>query len=112
MLTSAVSLGLYHMVTNDLPGNTKAPELEDIDAVVALDEDAKEQGQGEYDMGRSAVTEDVVGVYLAYLIARGFLPAPSKEGKRALPKVDIGEEQAKALEGIGGRGGMSVALSG
>lgn len=35
---------LYHFVTSDLPSNTKAPELDDANAVAALRADAAWSG--------------------------------------------------------------------
>jgi len=99
-------LGLYHLVTGDLPANSKSVELDDRNAAVALRADKARTGQ---DLsGGSAVTEDIVGVYLSYLIARGFMPKPSKQGTKSLPTVDISKEQLHALERVGGRGGASA----
>ncbi|GAM84142.1 hypothetical protein ANO11243_021350 [Dothideomycetidae sp. 11243] len=96
-------LGLYHMVTDDLPANTKAPELDDRNAAASLKADQARTGQ---DLsGGSAVTVEKVGVYMAYLIARGFMPRPPKPGHLELPTIVLGDEQVKALEKIGGRGG-------
>lgn len=100
------SLGLYHMVTGDLPASTKAPELDDRNAAAALRADKTRTGE---DLsGGGAVTEDTVGTYLAYLIARGFLPKPTKQGRKSLPSIHIGKEQLQALEKVGGRGGGSA----
>jgi len=98
-------LGLYHMVTGDLPANTKAPELDDRNAADALRADKSRTGQ---DLsGGSAVVEETVGVYLAYLVARGFMPKPSKQGTKSLPTARLSEEQLQALEKVGGRGGAA-----
>ncbi|TKA82073.1 hypothetical protein B0A55_01519 [Friedmanniomyces simplex] len=108
-------LGLYHMVTGDLPEATKAPVLDDRNAQRALETDAKDlatksslksDGSG----GRSVVytpqgvTKEAIGVYLAFLVARGFMPKPEGKGD-ALPKVELSGEQAGALDRVGGRGG-------
>ncbi|KAF2153299.1 large subunit of alpha-aminoadipate reductase [Myriangium duriaei CBS 260.36] len=98
-------LGLYHMVTGDLPANTKAPELDDRNAAAALKADQARTGQ---DLsGGSAVTVEKVGVYMSYLIARGFMPKPPKEGHLTLPTIKLSSEQVSALEKIGGRGGAA-----
>ncbi|KAG8626485.1 hypothetical protein KVT40_005430 [Elsinoe batatas] len=98
-------LGLYHMVTGDLPANTKAPELDDRNAAAVLKADEARTGQ---DLsGGSAVTVEKVGIYMSYLIVRGFMPKPSREGHLSLPKVALSAEQVKALEKVGGRGGSS-----
>ncbi|KAH0353186.1 large subunit of L-aminoadipate-semialdehyde dehydrogenase, partial [Aureobasidium melanogenum] len=98
-------LGLYHMVTGDLPGSTKAPELDDRNAAAALKADAARSGQ-DFSAG-SAVTEDIVGQYLSFLIARGFMPKPTKKGIKTLPEARITQEQIEALDRVGGRGGAA-----
>jgi len=96
-------LGLYHMVTGDLPANTKAPELDDRNAADALRADKARTGQ---DLsGGSAVTQEIVGVYLAYLVARGFMPKP-RGG--ILPDMQFSQERLDAMASIGGRGGASA----
>lgn len=93
------------MVTGDLPASTKAPELDDRYASAALRADQERTGQ---DLsGGSAVTVEKVGVYMAYLIARGFMPRPSRDGHLKLPDISLSSEQVSALEKIGGRGGAS-----
>ena len=94
-------LGLYHMVTGDLPAATKAPNLDDRNATAALYQDEKRSRKVAAPAG---VTKEAVGVYLGYLVARGFMPAPPDSGTtlqvRTLPKA-----QAEALDKVGGRGG-------
>ncbi|KAI9690861.1 MAG: putative NRPS-like protein biosynthetic cluster [Bathelium mastoideum] len=97
-------LPLYHMVTSDLPAHTLAPELDDQNAAKALRADAIATGE---DRSKgAAVTADTVGMYLAYLIALGFMPPPppAAEAQRKLPNVTIGKEQREALAGLEGRG--------
>ena len=91
------------MVTGDLPASTKPVELDDTNAATALRADKDRTGEDLSAGG--AVTEETVGVYLAYLIARGFMPKPTKQGKKSLPAVQIGKEQLQALDKVGGRGG-------
>ena len=98
-------LGLYHMVTGDLPANTKAPELDDRNSAAALKADAARSGQ-DFSAG-SGVSEDIVGQYLTFLIARGFMPKPTKKGIKSLPGLKISKEQVEALEKVGGRGGAA-----
>lgn len=95
-------LGLFHMVTGDLPAATKAPNLDDKNAQRALKVDAEVSKQ----TFPSAVTEEAVGAYLKFLIDRGFMPAPSGKGT-PLPNVKLDEKQVAALKKIGGRGGAS-----
>lgn len=97
-------LPLYHMVTTSLPEDSKAPQLDDKNAADVLKKDAKSTGE-DLSAG-SGVTEDAVGAYLAYLIALGFVPKPTKEGKK-LPDINISVEQKEALASVGGRGGGS-----
>lgn len=99
-------LGLYNMVTADLPGSTKAPELDDTNAAMALRLDISRTGK-DYSRG-GAVTEETIGVYLAYLIARGFMPTPSNASTKILPNITISESQRAALEQIGGRGRVAA----
>ncbi|RYP01687.1 hypothetical protein DL764_006150 [Monosporascus ibericus] len=88
-------LGLFHFATTDLPADTVAPELDDKNAAQALKSDAEFTGE---DPSRGAgVTEDIMGLYLAYLVAVGFLQAPSAAGKKPLPSVQISPEQKTAL---------------
>lgn len=91
------------MVTGDLPASTKAPELDDVNATSALRADSVRTKEDLSAGG--AVTEDIVGVYLAYLVERGFMPKPTRAGKKSLPSVQISKEQLQALERVGGRGG-------
>ena len=98
---------LYHFVTADLPSNTKAPELDDAHAAAALRADAAWSGT---DVSAGAgVTEELVGLYCAYLMATGFLPSPpsSASAARQLPNAQLTEDQKKALLNVGGRGGTS-----
>src|SRR5215467_13245242 len=95
---------LYHFVTADLPSNTKAPELDDTNSVAALRSDESWSGK-DASVG-SGVTEDLMGVYLSYLVEIGFLPPPSKSCSRSLPKANVSDTQKTALSSVGGRGGL------
>jgi L-aminoadipate-semialdehyde dehydrogenase len=94
-------LGLYHMVTSNLPEASKAPMLEDQNAQAALEAD-KEFAVGVE--GPAGVTAEAVGSYLAFLVARGFMQKPEKG---ELPKIELSKEQVEALNKVGGRGGAS-----
>ncbi|KAI9762516.1 MAG: large subunit of alpha-aminoadipate reductase [Chaenotheca gracillima] len=96
---------LYHFVTGDLPANTKAPELDDSNAAAALKADA--EWSGEDNLRGSGVTQDLMGSYLSYLVAVGFLPPPSNDQGQNLPPLTLQEGQKEALEKVGGRGGAS-----
>ena len=100
---------LLHFVLDNLPQSTKAPELEDGNAVRALLEDGKwtkeERSAG------AGVGEGVMGVYLAYLVEVGFLPGPvevekgvGEYGRLELPHVRLLDNQKAALGKVGGRG--------
>ncbi|KAL5606376.1 hypothetical protein BROUX41_002793 [Berkeleyomyces rouxiae] len=96
-------LPLFHLVTGDLPGNTMAPELDDRNATASLKADAALTGQDLSAGG--AVTEEIMGTYIAYLVTIGFLPPPTKAGTKALPVCELSEQQKTSLASIGGRGG-------
>lgn len=95
---------LYHFVTADLPSNTRAPELDDANAAAALRADAKWSGK-DVSQG-SAVTEELIGLYISYLVDIGFLSAPVTVGEKPLPKGSISDAQKAALGAVGGRGGQ------
>lgn len=93
-------LPLFHFVVGDLPANTIAPELDDANAAAALKLYSK---PAEEPLAANAVTVQTIGMYLAYLIAVGFLPAPTHKGERELPKLDEAELEALAAGNLGGR---------
>lgn len=99
-------MSLYTFVINDLPSNTRAPELDDSNAEAALYEDRTWTGEDVSD-GRG-VTKKTIGLYIAYLVSIGFLPKPKspKTGTviKDLPKVTISEIQRSSLVSVGGRG--------
>lgn len=93
-------LPLFHFVAGDLPSNAIAPELDDSNAERAL------EGLGEGGKrGQRCVGLETAGMYVAYLVATGFLPKPPGKGERELPTLEMGGEKVAALAGIGGRGG-------
>lgn len=99
---------LFTFVANDLPSNTRAPELDDSNAEEALYADSEWTGQ-DVSAG-SGVTKNLIGLYLAYLVEVGFMPKPTtttaKMTKR-LPSLQMTEIQRKALSNVGGRGGVA-----
>lgn len=97
-------LGLYHMVTGDLPGATEAPDLDDTNAAAAL---LKDEEMGEKCESPSGVTKEAIGAYLSFLVARGFMPQPPTSSQTTLPVRTIPSRQAEALNRVGGRGGVS-----
>lgn len=94
---------LFHMATNDLPTNTRAPELDDRNAVAALKADA-DQWTGVDESAGEGISREAVGRFLRYLAETGFLPFPNKRG-RELPAIKDGVVEAQAKWGVGGRGG-------
>ncbi|KAI9870865.1 MAG: large subunit of alpha-aminoadipate reductase [Pleopsidium flavum] len=101
---------LYHFVTGDLPQNTRAPELDDTNAAAVLRADAKWSGEDVSD--GSGVTEDLLGIYLSYLVAIGFMPPPQPAGEaKPLPQIALAKEQQEALNKVGGRGGTNASLT-
>lgn len=91
---------LLHFVLDNLPQNTKAPELDDSNARASLKLDAGYTGV-DVSAGRG-VTVDQMAIYVAYLVRIGFLPAPAHG---TLPAVDISAELLALIEaGAGGRG--------
>ena len=92
---------LYHFATTDLPADTIAPEMEDVNAAASLKADAEFTGE---DLSAGGyVNEEIMGRYFAYLAGIGFMVLPRGDGK-ALPDVKITAEQKVALMQVGGRG--------
>jgi len=93
---------LLHMVLDDLPGNTRAPELDDANAVASLKEDSKWTGVDK-SAGMGATPEQV-GIYIAFLNKVGFLPSASSSISTALPDIKLSTEQIELVSsGAGAR---------
>ena len=95
---------LYHFCMNDLPATTRAPELDDENAVKVLKAD--EIWTGVDDSAGSGVTREDTGRLLAYLSAVGFIGLPGKKG-RQFPHIEPAVVKARIDSTIGGRGGVS-----
>jgi L-aminoadipate-semialdehyde dehydrogenase len=95
---------LLHFVLGDLPEDTKAPELDDKNAVEVLTTDKEWNSNGvDYSSGKG-VTKDVLSAYVSYLIQIGFLPKPEAQGSYKLPDVTITEESLALIRsGAGAR---------
>lgn len=65
---------LLHFVLDDLPTSTKAPELDDSNTSALLLPHPCETAP--------TVSDELMGLYLAWLVSAGFLPAPSQEQRR------------------------------
>lgn len=97
---------LLHFVLDNLPSSTKAPELDDTNTVTSLRHDQAWTGE-DWTAG-SGVSIEQMGIYLAYLVALGFLPPPPQgAGEMALPHVELSERAKKSLGTVGGRGGTA-----
>lgn len=92
---------LLHFVLDNLPQNTKAPELDDSNAAKALKSDEKWSGVDV--SGGKGIDVKQMGVYISYLVRVGFLPKPTKKGL-PLPDVDISDETVSLINsGAGSR---------
>lgn len=94
---------LYHFCVTDLPATTRAPELDDGNAVTVLKEDAENWTGVDESAGYGIGREDV-GRYLRYLAEIGFVGWPAGKG-RPLPEVNLSAAQLQAAGAVGGRGG-------
>ncbi|TFK37590.1 alpha-aminoadipate reductase Lys1p [Crucibulum laeve] len=85
---------LLHFVLDDLPTSTKAPDLDDSNTTALL-----RQHIGET---KATVDDPLMGLYLAWLVAAGFLPAPSLPSpQKALPQlVNTGSIKAAGRSGV------------
>ena len=98
----SLRLPLLHFVTADLPSSTRSPELDDSNTIQIL-KDGRGTTAGQIE---GFVDESLVGLYLAYLVAIGFMPAPSSKGARQLPVIELDDGQKAALNGLQGRGAI------
>ncbi|SCU97103.1 LAFA_0G09780g1_1 [Lachancea sp. 'fantastica'] len=94
---------LLHMVLDNLPENTKAPELDDSNAVISLKKDS--QWTGEDCSSGKGGTPEQIGIYIAFLIKVGFLPSPPQTGICSIPEIELSEQQIELVSaGAGARG--------
>ncbi|TCD68695.1 putative NRPS-like protein biosynthetic cluster [Steccherinum ochraceum] len=71
---------LLHFVLDDLPTSTKAPELNDANTKALLSPHTSQTN--------GTVDEELMGKYLAWLVAADFLPAPTFDApEKALPQL-------------------------
>jgi len=94
---------LYHFCMNDLPATTRAPEMDDRNAVAILKADA-DRWTGVDESTGYGVTREDVGRFLSYLSEIKFVPRPTGRG-RQLPQIREDVRKALAVGGVGGRGG-------
>ncbi|KAK6198711.1 alpha-aminoadipate reductase [Scheffersomyces amazonensis] len=91
---------LLHFVLDNLPQNTKAPELDDSNASKSLKLDSQWTGK-DYSSGKGVDTT-LMGTYISYLIKTKFLPLPTLAAKIELPSVEVSEESLALIEGGAG----------
>lgn len=96
---------LFHMATNNLPTTTRAPELDDRNAVVVLKADA-DRWTGVDESAGEGINRETVGRFLRFLAETSFLAFPTGRG-RELPGIQPGVVEAQAKWGVGGRGGSA-----
>lgn len=95
-------LPLLNMATSNLPSTTRAPELDDRNAVAVLKADADRWTGVDDSTGEGVMREDV-GRYMRFLAEIKFMPRPTGRG-RELPPIAAGIAAAHLEYGVGGRG--------
>lgn len=98
---------LYHFCINDLPDNTRAPELDDRNTVKILKDDA-ENWTGVDESSGNGVSRTDVGRFLHFLAETQFVTWPTGRG-RPLPEVNLSPAQLEAVGAVGGRGGGAAS---
>lgn len=93
---------LLHFVLGDLPNDSRAPELQDSNAVAVLKQDVSINGEGiDYSQGLG-VSKEILTTYVGYLVKIGFLPSPPVGGK--IPDVAVSARQLELIaSGSGAR---------
>lgn len=72
---------LLHFVLDDLPTSTKAPELDDTNTTALLAPHTSRVN--------NTVSDELMGLYLAWLVGAGFLPSPSASAPaKVLPSLN------------------------
>ena len=97
---------LYEFCVSDLPATTRAPELDDRNAVAVLKADAgRWRGRGKDEiLTKFSISQDNVGRFLRYLAETDFIDWPEKGGGGAkLPEIGIDIRQAQKGGAVGGR---------
>ncbi|KAK3335904.1 hypothetical protein B0T19DRAFT_364497 [Cercophora scortea] len=97
---------LYHFCMNDLPATTRAPEMNDKNAVAILKADA-DKWTGVDESTGYGISREEVGKFLRYLAEIKFIGQPTERG-RQLPEIGADILRALAEGGAtGGRGGAN-----
>lgn len=97
---------LLHFVLDDLPQSTKAPELDDTNTRISLRKDASWTGK-DFSEGMG-IDNKQMGIYLAYLVAIGFLETPSVKSSSKLPQITVSADTLNGLANVGGRGSKAA----
>ncbi|BFZ55961.1 large subunit of alpha-aminoadipate reductase [Savitreella phatthalungensis] len=97
-------LPLLHFVTEDLPSSTKAPELDDRNAVEALRIDAAAEWTGQDKTAGAGFLAEEMSKALSFLVAVNFLDAPRRKAKLVLPQMSLDQETKERFARLGGRG--------
>lgn len=93
---------LLAMCLDGLPENTRAPELDDANAVTILKKDAEWSGY-ELSSLKMGATPEQIDIYIAFLVKVGFLPAV--DASVLLPTIELTEEQINLVaSGASARG--------
>ena len=93
---------LLAMCLDGLPENTRAPELDDANAVTILKKDAEWSGY-ELPSLKMGATPEQIDIYIAFLVKVGFLPAV--DASVVLPTIELTEEQINLVaSGASARG--------
>ncbi|KAK9456154.1 hypothetical protein V1511DRAFT_496690 [Dipodascopsis uninucleata] len=99
---------LLHFVLDNLPSSTRAPELDDKNAIAALEFDASTWTSPEVTKVKGAgVSKQTIGIYLAYLVSIGFIDRPTLSSTSSpLPSIAVPQSVKESLAAVGGRGRM------
>ena len=92
---------LFYMATVNLPSTTRAPELDNRNAMAILRANV-DCWTGIDDSAGEGITREDIGRYLRYLVEIKFMTAPTGRG-RELPAIDALIAEALAQWGVGGR---------
>lgn len=90
---------LLHFVLDNLPQDTKAPELDDYNAREVLLVDQKRSGEDR--SAGASVDLKTLGTYLSFLVAIGFMNKPGTEGH--LEKTTVPQQVLDNFANAGGR---------
>lgn len=91
---------LLHFVLDNLPQDTKAPEMDDRNTVAALQADARATGEDR--AGGAGLDLAQMRIYIAYLVKIGYLTAPANAD---LPEINLSKATLDLVAaGVGSRG--------